>query len=63
MENYNFECKQCGHKANLSNKEILAHAKNHKEVKMISRGNFSENNLAVKDLLLDGPAYGTEVSN
>ena len=62
MQTIDFECNQCGHKANLSNEQILVHKRNHKEVATISHG-FSENNLAVKDLLLPGPAYGEEVSN
>ena len=62
MSKGNFECNKCGHIATLSKQQMLEHMRNHEDVATISHG-FSENNLAVKDLLLPGPAYGTEVSN
>lgn len=62
MSKGNFECNKCGHTATFSKKQMLEHMRNHREVATISHG-FSENNLVVKDLLLDGPVYGKEVSN
>lgn len=56
MSKGNFECKECGHVATFSKKQMLDHIKSHSEWQ------FCENNLADKSLLLEGPAYGKEVS-
>ena len=55
MTKGNFECNNCGHIATFSKQQMKEHIKSHSQ--------FSENNLADKGLLLEGPTYGKEVSN